>query len=410
MKKTCFLAVLCSLFIAPAVANTAQGCKPVTCSTSVGNDKINADTLNSATYGAATCYICEEEYCEDGDIVYKPDFTEFKVCNQGGFMHDDRWEVFTPQLCPDKPNYSQFYEKNGTGLEKIWNINGKEHKDGQNSGNNTTLYTSGSSICYYYKCIDGLNWDMEAGKCVTGANNTNKKVKPKQDPQPRKTCHEQRTTLKGKACCDTLSLGVYNTQLDDCTCKNGMKFVIENGTGYCRPAEQSTPGAKYNCDENILTQIAKWKTSCAKNEDIIALIGQIESCCADANRTETMFMTYYKTLLDNNPEQCNNTSANSTVDITAQINDVNNAYNQLTAIHNKFRNNVSAWKDAEGNFNTARLASDSIAGVVLGTAGGLITSHVVKKNQVENGFEDIKCTIGGQNVAQWGDEFRVGIQ
>ena len=49
----------------------------------------------------------------------------------------------------------------------------------------------------------------------------------------------------------------------------------------------------------------------------------------------------------------------------------------------------SVWKNAQGEFNTARLASDSIAGVVLGTAGGLITSSVVKKNQIQEGFEDI---------------------
>lgn len=71
---------------------------------------------------------------------------------------------------------------------------------------------------------------------------------------------------------------------------------------------------------------------------------------------------------------------------------------------------VSKWKDAEGKFNTARLASDSIAGVVLGTAGGLITSSVVKKHQVEEGFEDLQCVIGGQTVAGWGDEFTVGVQ
>lgn len=70
----------------------------------------------------------------------------------------------------------------------------------------------------------------------------------------------------------------------------------------------------------------------------------------------------------------------------------------------------SEWKDAKGNFNKARLASDSIAGVVLGTAGGLITSNIVKKNQVKAGFEDIQCTIGGQKVADWHDEFTVGIQ
>lgn len=70
----------------------------------------------------------------------------------------------------------------------------------------------------------------------------------------------------------------------------------------------------------------------------------------------------------------------------------------------------SKWRDADGNFNTARLASDSVAAVVLGTAGGLISSKVIKKKQVENGFEDIKCTIGSQTVADWGDEFHVGIQ
>lgn len=70
----------------------------------------------------------------------------------------------------------------------------------------------------------------------------------------------------------------------------------------------------------------------------------------------------------------------------------------------------SVWKNDEGKFNTARLASDSIAGVVLGTAGGIITSQVVKKNQIKNGFEDLKCTIGGQVVATYGDEFVVGMK
>ena len=102
------------------------------------------------------------------------------------------------------------------------------------------------------------------------------------------------------------------------------------------------------------------------------------------------------------------------------------ASSEVTITQNRARENISSavakiediksglkltvWRDEEGNFNTSRLLSDSIAGVVLGTAGGLITSNVVKKNQVENGFEDIQCTVGGQVVAGWGDEFRVGIQ
>ena len=87
---------------------------------------------------------------------------------------------------------------------------------------------------------------------------------------------------------------------------------------------------------------------------------------------------------------------------------IRDAHSNLSGMAEGFK--VSVWKDDEGKFNTSRLVSDSVAGVVLGTAGGLITSNVVKKNQVENGFEDLKCTIGGQVVADWGDQFRVGIQ
>ena len=98
--------------------------------------------------------------------------------------------------------------------------------------------------------------------------------------------------------------------------------------------------------------------------------------------------------------------------ITAQINasktKISAAVEEMNAISAGFDDSV--WKNEEGKFNTSRLVSDSVAGVVLGTAGGLITSNVVKKNQVENGFEDIQCTVGGQVVAGWGDQFRVGIQ
>ena len=71
---------------------------------------------------------------------------------------------------------------------------------------------------------------------------------------------------------------------------------------------------------------------------------------------------------------------------------------------------TSVWKNRDGGFNTARLASDGVAGVVVGTVGGLITSNVIKKNQIESGFENLKCAIGGQTVADYGDDFDVGIR
>ena len=87
---------------------------------------------------------------------------------------------------------------------------------------------------------------------------------------------------------------------------------------------------------------------------------------------------------------------------------IKRAWTRLNAMSNDFK--VSVWRDKQGNFNTARLASDSIAAVVLGTTGALVTSNIVKKNQVSGGFEDISCQVGGQTVAGWGDQFSVGIQ
>ena len=89
-------------------------------------------------------------------------------------------------------------------------------------------------------------------------------------------------------------------------------------------------------------------------------------------------------------------------------------YQSAEAILDKFVSNAeserSVWKNADGKFNTTRLASDITAGVVLGTVGGVVTGVVIKKNQVKKGFEALHCTVGGQKVAAWGDEFSVGLR
>lgn len=395
-------------------------------------------------------------------------------CHKGGFLGEDRWELLTSAGDTVRLGSSDKPTKTGCGVpigQTRYAANALRWVYSQNTADNEFIYdngivyecdndycTEGTQKCFEsghifkgdtiynavtYKCIGRRKWksisvqktcngdnaisitptecpsgssDKITSKSACSADQTFKCIKKQNDQclcgtcevADKKTCREQRTTLNGKACCDTLSLGVYKKDIDTCECKDEMKFVIENGTGYCRPTQQV--GAQYTCDATILAQIAKWKITCAKNSDIVDLINQIETYCTGDNKTETIFMTYYTTLLGYNPQQCGASSTSTTIDYSALSTDVNNAYIQLTSIHNKFRDDVSVWKNEEGKFNTARLASDSIAGVVLGTAGGLITSSVVKKNQVENGFEDIKCTIGGQNVAEWGDQFRVGIQ
>lgn len=167
---------------------------------------------------------------------------------------------------------------------------------------------------------------------------------------------------------------------------------------------------KYECDPVIMQLVYSWQIQYASDAAISAAIAQIIALCNTDNVTEVQFKTMFNQL---------NNMVNQTALSEA-------AASELTIVQNRAKSNIASavstlqdiesglkltvWRDEEGKFNTSRLLSDSIAGVVLGTAGGLITSNVVKKNQVENGFEDIQCTIGGQVVAGWGDEFRVGIQ
>lgn len=90
--------------------------------------------------------------------------------------------------------------------------------------------------------------------------------------------------------------------------------------------------------------------------------------------------------------------------------EINAAKNKISSFFNNAKNNASVWKDSEGKFNTARLASDLTAGVVLGTVGGVVSGVVIKKKQVEKGFEALHCTVGGQPIADWGDTFNVGLR
>lgn len=181
--------------------------------------------------------------------------------------------------------------------------------------------------------------------------------------------------------CNTASDATWNEIEKRCVCNAGDDYFFNTSTKKCEPTLDYA-----KCQ--ALSSIATWDSI------------NKECRCKDPNKE-----------LNADKTECIETSESKAIRETIEITQrTKGIYSQLVSIHDKFRDKKSVWKDAEGNFNTARLASDSIAGVVLGTAGGLITSHVVKKNQVENGFEDIKCTIGGQNVAEWGDQFRVGIQ
>ena len=214
-----------------------------------------------------------------------------------------------------------------------------------------------------------------------------------------------------KACCaKPASETIWDRTGQACQCVNGGTFVNENGQWVCKIESNSPVVSTYNCDTTLMGKMAGWKVQCAKNSDVLALITDLETYCS-GKPNESVFLRLYDEV-KTNVATCGTPVLGDDDDTDAQLSaargKITKSASTLKSMSEGFK--VSVWKNKEGNFNTARLASDSIAGVVLGTAGGLITSNVVKKNQVKSGFEDIQCTIGGQVVADWGDEFRVGIQ
>ena len=197
---------------------------------------------------------------------------------------------------------------------------------------------------------------------------------------PSKGCKITDTETVKRAC-DVATNGTWNPTTQKCVC-NDADYEIDINAQTCKPIP-----ALAECQPLMSKNKARWdatsKTcSCTQTGHVI-----VNGDCVETEEAAT---------------------ARKDKEMKSAKNKIEDVHSKLKRVQDGFK--VSAWKNEEGKFNTARLASDSIAGVVLGTAGGLVTSKVVKKNQVENGFEDIQCTIGGQAVAQWGDDFSVGAQ
>lgn len=264
-----------------------------------------------------------------------------------------------------------------------------------------------------FECVKtGDSKQCVCGKCIAGGGEH-------RDDEDRTVgkCHPSVCVSEVcRECCKRpASQTVWDRTAQACQCVNGGHFQKENGEWICKVdagAVETEQG--YVCDPVLLANLAKWRTQCVNKSDVLRQILELEEYCNGKPSKEVFLRLYDETF--NSVKQCTedaNVVSPVVDDDTAQKlkrsrAKITSAYNDLVGIAKGFK--VSVWKNKEGNFNTARLASDSIAAVVLGTTGALVTSSIVKKNQVEGGFEDIKCTIGGQTVAEWGDEFRVGIQ
>ena len=261
--------------------------------------------------------------------------------------------------------------------------------------------------------------------------------------EQKQSCRQQRAGMseEAKACCDAGRASSWDKVVPGkCICivvgsnpkvaDPDKEFQIVNGRGRCVtkettvrpcPSDASPSGTTCACNETSKQfDEASWTCLATLQCPSDATPNGATCVCNNQNmryNEETKLCEC--TVVENttkNGNECSCTELNKVIkDGKCQLSeeylvrikgDITTTFNKLTSTVGGFKKNV--WKDAEGNFNTARLASDSIAGVVLGTAGGIITAKVVKKNQLKQGFEDVKCSIGGQSFASYGDDFTVG--
>ena len=322
-------------------------------------------------------------------------------------------------------------------------------KDNRESRCTSTGGTWNGSAC---TCATSKNLkltsDGTACECVSSdyefdsaAKQCNKKQSVIDEENRRRQQEEQnRQNQQRKAACEQ-SGGVWSN--NQCSCDNAKNLRVENNVCVCLDDENYVR----NGDRCDLTSAAALQQKCTSpdslasgaywddvnkqcrctnqqytwNGSVCAMNPAIQKCLliTGANWNYTTGQCYCmevgKTFNPEGTACVDATSGGSTVPSpspddgqAASRAKIEQAVAKMEEIASGMK--LTVWRNDEGKFNTSRLLSDSIAGVVLGTAGGLITSNVVKKNNIEDGFEDIQCTIGGQVVAGWGDEFRVGIQ
>ncbi len=367
MKKifVFFIFAICMPCVSVYAASVGAGCTYRTADDMVDGQTMDVPCRELNLAGGAECFV----YCDKG-ALYKG----VRQCNDGYF-----------KLNP-VAGVAGMYEKCGTKKEAC------ESFDSRNSGahwdsvyndcicnGNRQVWDKNTMKCTdadeYTKCNDDseAEWDYKGGFCWCKDSNKvwfNYKCRVRSE---KRTCDE---IIKKLPAFYAGSIA-WNASVQRCGCVAGK--MAADGEKIVKP-DNYYIGYIYD-----YAYVDKDGTPQTKRIDAtVCYLNERSKYNQDSDRTA------------NSPETAK-TRGN-----------IKTKYNALADISGKW--GQSHWKTASGNFNGARLASDSVAGVVLGTVGGVITSNVIKKNQVRGGFEDINCMIGGQRVADYDDQFVVGIQ
>ena len=426
MKKLLgFVGALC-LFMGTAHAE----CVVTSCG-GRGDDCINAYSLEVNPEGRVAkneVYICGKNHCQNGTIIHDYALEKFYMCviaSDAGvnfmWMGNDTWEEYPVSTCSD-PSDGYILNADPNATKVLRNSTDRTETLRKNDTGSVVLQ-AGSNICIEYKCNPGYVPNESKTACVVASGNasaegdTDNGDGESVTPGATQSCVQRRCDgLTGKTysqcitCCYVpASVAVWNRGTRMCECVDKSK-KFNPATLQCEVQNvvPTQPVADYECSASMISQLNVWIDNYP--DCVVQINNLIEYCDSDPQASEANSI-YAQIQQCVNNAQAAAEAAQATALLQSQNasrQNITSAISTLDGIKSGLK--VTVWRDEEGKFNTSRLLSDSIAGVVLGTAGGLITSNVVKKNQVEDGFEDLQCAIGGQAVAGWGDEFRVGIQ
>lgn len=335
---------------------------------------------------------------EGGLVICKP--TE---CVKG-YKLDEKNGKCIPDCkdCDDKPKTKtceQLYPNDAEAIA-CCKQEGKDRWDGKNR------------VC---KCKDtSKEWSPDKKQCVKkggGGKIINPPVvNPNNDP-----CKQFKSSPERYACCllekavPQTARWVGTTKSGHCECLDGKKWDSE--LKQCVAKQQEDDGLEcvysfhgtINCrngqsyTEDFILRLSKSDLEGKSCDEYKKMLDD------DKTRLEKYFDKLCATKNVVNPVNPGPTDNGPT---EAEISE---AESVLARFASNAKSDASVWKNAEGKFNSARLASDLTAGVVLGTVGGVVSGVVIKKNQVKKGFEALHCTVGGQKIADWGDEFSVGL-
>ena len=240
-------------------------------------------------------------------------------------------------------------------------------------------------------CGDKHNWDNKSGKCVAkGGVGTCEKYRQQGASQARLNC-----CYAGSA--TTWSGDLIN---GTCTCVDttkewdGKKCIAKQ----VEPDQPVVPVVK-EC-----RWISQTYVNCKNGKQIIRGTSFVIPSTELNGKTCEQFIAEHDMITYIRDRYCND--PNYTTDIVLDAK-TKKAIDNINAFLRSSEENANVWRNEEGKFNTSRLASDATAAVVLGTVGGVVSAKVIKKKQLEKGYDVLNCTVGGQKMADWGDIFNV---